>query len=326
MIWLIALILACVALLLVDRHWRALGREAQIIDSKQLWSLQRDRVYDRDELPVVFLGASRTLYGIEPKAWRERNPAHKPIQLAVNGHHPLAVLLDLARDDDFNGLVLVDVDPYALLAQYQGMQQPWVDHYHQRWTPSWRLHRIVLNAWQRISVLANPELALLPSLRHYFEGGRPMGQEATVSSNRSSTIRFDRIDLVGSRAAFEEVAEMKLKFEIPPPDEYLAALADVISAARTIEARGGRVVFWQPPVSGKLLLAEQVQMQRARYWDRFAAQPGIHTLHFADVPAMMHFDLPDLSHVRTEDRVALTEALYDALEARGLLPNPVAPP
>ena len=53
-------------------YWRAQGVAPEAIDSQQLWALQRDRATGATPRPVVFLGASRTVYGIDPKVWRER--------------------------------------------------------------------------------------------------------------------------------------------------------------------------------------------------------------------------------------------------------------
>ncbi|MBP7537456.1 MAG: hypothetical protein KA790_10765, partial [Ottowia sp.] len=65
--WLVvgSLALACmlVSLTAVERYWRRLGFTPGVIDSMQLWALQRDHARQAAPRPLVFLGASRTLFG-----------------------------------------------------------------------------------------------------------------------------------------------------------------------------------------------------------------------------------------------------------------------
>ena len=60
-------------------------------------------------------------------------------------------------------------------------------------------------------------------------------------------------------------------------------------------------------------------MPRARYWDAFAAQPGVQALHYEDVPEWRALVLPDRSHVTREDRSVLTAGLAAELRRRGWL-------
>ncbi|HUH58047.1 MAG TPA: hypothetical protein VL020_05995, partial [Pseudomonadales bacterium] len=49
-------------LLAYNNYWLKQGHVPNIADSKSLWAAQRDKVYRRDKTPLVFLGASRTLF------------------------------------------------------------------------------------------------------------------------------------------------------------------------------------------------------------------------------------------------------------------------
>lgn len=319
--WLGALLLAAAALALWDRHWRGEGVAPEVIDSKQLWAQQRDRA-DGNGPPrsVVFLGASRTVYGIDPKVWRERRPQDKPIMLAVNGHYPAATLRDLAFDDDFHGLVVCDIDSYGLLPAHWDMQQPWVDYLHTRWNANWRIHRLLLTQWQRTSVLANPAVGLWPALKRW-RAGEPLALPYSVNfANRAGEMRFERVDTAGLAAHFDSEVDFKLgRFPAPTPQQFAADLAPVDDWVARIRARGGDVVFVTLPVQGRLPEMETRYMPRADYWDAFAQRPGIRALHYGDAPALQALPLPDHSHVRADDRRTLTLALMDALEARGWL-------
>jgi hypothetical protein len=319
-IWATAILLALLTLAAVEAHWRRLGFQAEIRDSKQLWSMQRARVYGSDPLPVVFIGASRSAYGIDIARWHERYPQTRPLMLSVNGHHPMATLRDLASDEGFQGLVVCDVNSEGLWIRYRDMQQPWVDFYHQRWTPNWHAHRLLLNLWQRISVLGNPELAWKPVMRRWLAGQADELPVPKIDAERSGLVRFERIpDLAGFARWFEQGNAEKMREARPDASDYIDDLADVVDWVHAIQARGGQVVFFQPPVAGTLRDLEFHYFERARYWDAFAALPGIHAIQGMDIPAIRQLPLPDLSHVKGSDRARLTDELAKEIERRGLI-------
>lgn len=318
--WLGALALACALLAGWEFYWRAQGVAPEAIDSQQLWALQRDRADAAKPRPVVFLGASRTVYGIDPKVWRERLPQHKPLMLAINGHYPLATLRDLALDEDFNGLVICDVDSYGLLPAYWDMQQPWLDYRATRWNANWFIHRVLLTRWQRSSVLANPAIGLWTVLKRVWSGRSLELPYSRNFANRAGEMLFDRVDTAKLAAHFDSEVDPKIAlFPAPSPATFLADLQPVEDWVARLRARGGDVVFVTMPVAGRLPEMETRYMPRALYWDAFAQRPHIHALHYADVPALGAIPLPDHSHVRAEDRRTLTLALIDALQARGWL-------
>lgn len=321
--WLGALALAAAVLLAWEWRARAAGVAPEVIDSQQLWALQRDRA---DGVPpprtTVFLGASRTVYGIDPKVWRERLPAHKPLMLAINGHYPAATLRDLAFDEDFRGLAVVDIDSYGLLPAHWDMQQPWIDYRRTRWNANWHIHRLLLTPWQRTSVLANPAVGLWATARRLVGGAALALPYSRTFSNRAGEMRFERVDTAGLAAHFDAEVDPKIaRFPAPSPQRFLADLAPVEDWVARIRARGGEVIFVTMPVQGRLPEMETRYMPRAQYWDAFARRPGIRALHYADVPALRSLALPDHSHVRATDRRTLTLALIDALQARGWLPD-----
>ena len=113
--WLLAIVLAVAACGFVEAHWRALGYRPNILDSRQLWAQQRERVDRGRGITLALLGASRTEFGIDPKRLRERLPKYRPVMLAVDAHYPLATLRDLAEDENFRGVVLCDLDAVGYL-------------------------------------------------------------------------------------------------------------------------------------------------------------------------------------------------------------------
>jgi hypothetical protein len=318
--WIVALVLAALALGGYESLWRARGLEPGLIDSPQSWSVQRDRIYDDTLRPVVFLGASRTVYGIDPSVWKTERPGDKPLMLAVNGHYPVVTLQDLANDENFSGLVIVDIDSYGLLAAHHDMQQPWLDYYHRRWNYNWLGHRLLLDQWQLHSVLANPGISLWTSLKRALGKGAFQLPYSESRTDRSGWMRFDKVDIAALAAHFDAGVEPKMaRFPAPSPADFLAQTKPVIEAAERIRARGGDVVFVTLPVAGKLVEMETRYMPRADYWDAFGKLPGVRAVHYEDVPEWQALELPDRSHVTPEGRAILTKGLIAELQRHGWL-------
>jgi hypothetical protein len=313
--WVLAIALASTGLLAYEMHWRAKGLFPSVIDSPQLWSAARDHVRGDS---VVLLGASRTVYGIDPAQWMRERPADHAVMLAINGHYPVVALQDLAADDDFHGLAVVDIDSYGLLAAHHDMQQPWVAYHRERWNWNWRWHRALLDRWQAHSVLANPDIALLPVLKRAWSHSEYHLPYSESFADRSGFMRYDKVDTAALAARFDAGVEPKMaRFPAPSPAEFLEQARPVIEAAAKIQARGGEVVFVVLPVQGRLVEMETRYMPRAAYWDAFAAQPGVHAIHYEDVPEWRELVLPDRSHVTREGRATLTHGLIAEFQRRG---------
>jgi hypothetical protein len=319
--WLIAIAVATMFVGMAEWHWRALGYRPNIRDSAQLWSIQRDRVYATDKIPLAILGASRIEFGIDTKLLKELLPQYRPVMLAQNAHYPLATLRDLAEDERFHGVVLCDLESSGLYKMYADMQQPLVDYRRHQWSPSWRVHRLLLSLWQAHAVAADPDLGVVASAK------RLLGDPAlsppdyfTFYADRSGDIDFTRTDVEAARRHFFELAaDPKHLKALVEPQQWFDDLSDVFAWTRRIEARGGKVIFYQSP-TGKALHAAEMQIHPpALYWDRFAAGVPAPVIDAAAVPALNAFVEPDESHLDFRDKPAYTRALVDTLVSRGLL-------
>lgn len=180
-----------VSLTAVERYWRRHGFTPGVIDSMQLWSLQRDQARRAAPRPLVFLGASRTLFGIDLPTVRAMLPGWQPVMLALNGRYPLAALRDLADDDAFRGTVVLDIDSRGLARYNHAAQAEYVDYYHGQWSPSWRWHRQFLNHWQGALAIGNPDLAIVRALQRRAAGQRrPELPTHTTAPDRDSQLDF----------------------------------------------------------------------------------------------------------------------------------------
>ena len=303
-----------------ELHWRSLGYEPGIIDSKLLWAEQRDQVDARgSRTPLVILGASRIEFSVDMDVLEDALPGYRPVMLAINGHYPLAVLRDLAEDEDFNGVVLCDIDARGLSAHYFDMQQPYVDYHRKQWTPSWRVHRRALDLWQSTAVIANPDFGLLPTLLRW-SGGRadPWKSHIRFHRDRSADIDFQRVDTAAATQAFVDGFKRRLQSDPPPsPEQWLAGLAEVGKWVAQIKGRGGEVVFYDTPTSGKLREYADEAFPPSLYWDRLSATIHAPTLRYTEMPALEDIPLADGSHLDFRHKSEYTHALVDALADRG---------
>lgn len=320
LVWPLALLLAALALVLVERHWRSLGYHPNVLDSMQLWSLQRDRVYGDSPVPLVLLGASRIEFGVDPAVLADALPGYRPLMLAINGRYPIATLRDLAADADFHGVVLCDVESNGLLAAYHDMQQPYVDYYHSQWTPHWRWHRHMLTLWQQSALIADPRFGVLASLRHAWLGGQPFRDYVRLFPDRSGAIDYALTDVAGAKRHFAETVEGNIaRLPAHDPDRWLAGLEPVFADVRRIQQRGGQVIFYESPLRGRQREVMERVYPRPSYWDRFVAASPAPVLSAQSVPALAAFPLPDDSHLDGRDRAAYTRTLAEELLMRGLL-------
>lgn len=301
-------------------RWRMAGFGPQVIDSKSLWALERSRV-DRSGLePLVILGASRILCGVDLPTLRQRLPRYQPVMLAINASYPLAALRDLANDQNFRGTVLLDIDTRGLTRPAWEMQQPWVDFAAREFSPSIALNRILLNHWQARMVVAQHDLSLPNTLRRWISGGgEPFRPYSIFHADRSCDIDYSRTDPSLARAQFDAHVAANRNLMDPgiAPVRFLEDLVEVDGWIAEIQRRGGRVIVFQTPTSGARLALEEEIFPRGRFWDPWAARNSAPILHFADEPSLGRFELPDDSHLDFRDKPAYTGALVDVLMRRG---------
>ena len=323
--WLLAGVIALgIASALVawqEYRWRLRDYHPGILDSAQLWSLQRDRAYASDKTPLLLLGASRIQFGIDTKLLRDLLPRYQPLMLAYNGHYPIATLLDLGADANFHGVVLCDVDARGLASYYRDAQQSYVDYFHKHWSPNWHVHRLLLTHWQRAMTVAAPEFGVVAELKRSVGlPDWPPRSHVNFHSDRSGDIDFSDVDKPALTRSFVEGFNDDMRTHPPQASEiWLANLQPVAAAVAAIRKRGGDVVFVQTPTSGELHGLEDAAYPRAVYWDRLSAATGAQTIASDDVPEWKSFRLLDGSHVDYHDKPAYTRAFVDALLARGVL-------
>jgi hypothetical protein len=305
--------------LLYEGYLRDQGHLPSIIDSSQLWAQERSRTDGSDA--VVFIGASRTLYGVDLRTVREVIPGSKPVMLALNGAYPMATLKALADDTAFSGTLLVDVDARGLSESNWDAQSAKNHYFEQDWTPNWAVHRRLLNALQRHWVFLTPRLGALPVLKSVItDAPAPFLAHDTLSAQREGFLNFDRVSATGLSEMFRVGLVEELALHPPPSaDNWLRALAPVKQWVQQIEARGGRVIFFVPPVSGHQATLAEAAYPFARYWQRFIAEYDLVGWHYRESDIFTALELPDNSHVDARQKAEYTRLLLMELKGRGLL-------
>jgi len=322
--WIIALVL-CAGAVIAFEHWlRVHDYRPTLQDDKDLWSMQMDRLKRHGDA-VALLGASRIQYAVDPvlvSAFTGR-PA---MMLAVNGAYPIAALRELALDPAFHGIAIVGIDSRGLSQRHWDMQQPWFDHYEHRWTMARRIHRALLTPLQQHFVFIRSPFAWVQILRRYLAGyGPPINDYVVILPDRLGVLDYRRTDVAAIRE--RRIADLREYYRDnrpDPPAQWLAALDQVSTWVRMIQARGGKVVFFREPSGGEHLRLDEKNFPRALYWDAYARIAPMPMIDFRDEPAFAAIPLPDTSHIDGTDIPRFTRTLLEMLSRRGIL-VPVAP-
>ncbi len=323
--WLLAIAITVCGWTAFERYWRGQGYAPTVMDSMDLWSLNRARaVKAAPPLRVALLGASRIQYGLSPSIFRDEARAMHisadPIMLAVNGRYPLSALRDLADDENFKDIAIVGIDSRGMDRRVWEMQEKYVQQYHHDWSPSREVHRRLLTHLQPHALAARPDFAFVTLIKRALDGqGSPYREYVTFERDRSGGTDYARSNMAAIRAA--RVADIKRYYEtstLPAPAAWLNEMREVIRWVEKINARGGKVVFYREPVSGEHLEVDEAHFPRVQYWDRLAAIMPAAMIDFRDYPELA-IDTPDTSHVDIKDIDRHTRALVRVLKAKQIL-------
>jgi len=315
--WLATLALAIALTCGFEAFTRAHDQRPTVVDDPTLWSLSRHRV-DGDRSTIVFLGASRMALGYSARGFAEAAPGLRGVQLAIDGVPPLGVLRDLAEDDQFRGVAVVDIIEWDVgVFDDIDSVRAWVNRSNALWrAPGALANRLLATPVQaRLALLAIGSHRLLNALL----GRRTWPRPTTVvaDADRSSYADYRLTE----PAALKARSERRVAGVGPPvpPDGWLAFLArDYEPWIQRIRAHGGDVVILHMPIDGALAALIDRDYPRARYWDAYAARSAAHVLHFRDIPAIATMACPDDMHLDQRDKDAFTRAVVGAMRERGV--------
>jgi hypothetical protein len=334
--WLV-LVLVVAATAAWEWKMRTLGLHAgDLDDSKWHWAVERRKLENAHHDDVVIIGSSRILFDTDLDVWQEIT-GHRPIQLALVGTNPRPVLMRLAKDSAFNGMIVVGVTPdlyfmdrFSYIPQYENVLDFW-----QQESPSERVgHRIGLFISQHLAFL-DEAYRLAPLIERIDIPDRPGLRRPYLDVWKLAETTADRQHRMWSRLE----TDVRLRDHArlvwgpfdgsgPPPESVTRAIEESRQAVKTIRARGGEVVFIRAPSAGLYYEAEQLGAPRARTWDRLLRETGAFGIHFEDYPEMQNLEVPEWSHLSRESATRFTRAYVGVLRERyvGLRSSPVAHP
>jgi hypothetical protein len=314
--WLVALAAAIALVWLCEHVSRARGQRPSVVDDPVSWAVAR-RSVDDDANVVAFVGTSRMQLAYSARAFAAAAPSLRGVQLAINGVPAVGIVEDLAADEHFHGIAVVDVDEWDIeWGDPYAMAKPYVERAH----ALWRAPGALANRW--LAGLAQEQLAVLAV------GGRPLATSLVKGRWPAPTwVVADRDRISVGDARLTDAASLRAKADKrltnfdarpSPPELWLTKAIAMEPLVAKIRAHGGDVVFVRLPISGRLAAGFAKAYPRAQYWDAFAAKTAAHVLHYEDVPAM-RVDCPDEMHVDARDQDAVTRALVGQL--RGMIPR-----
>lgn len=317
--WLVALVAVAAAALAFETFLRSRHYVPTVQDDRDLWSLQADLI-TRDGGGIALLGASRIQFAVDP-AQVAQATGRSTAMLAVNGHYPLAALRWLAEDPSFHGLVIVGIDARGLSKRHWDMQQPWIDHYHDRWTYARKIHRLLLTPLQQHFVFMRSPFALAALVRRQLAGlGLPFNDYTVLRPDRLGLIDYGRTDIAAiKRQRIVDLVQYYKDHPPEPPAEWVRDLEQVSAWVRAIQARGGQVVLFREPSAGEHLALDETNYPRDAYWDAYARVSPAVMIDFRDEPSLAAIPLPDTSHIDATEIPRFTAALLAVLARRGII-------
>jgi hypothetical protein len=317
--WLVALAIALGGAAALELASRAHGQRPSVVDDPASWAVARRTIED-DPRVVAFVGASRMALGYSADAFAAAAPERRGVQLAIDGASPFGVLADLAADERFHGLVVLDLIEWEV-----GAPDAFNDArlYVERAHAPWRAPGAMANRY--LAGQAQAQLAVLALGGHHvissWLGNRRWPSPSWVAADRARISRADYA--LAEPAALARKRDNRLATipaATPSPEAWLATVADELEPLfRKIRDHGGDVAVIHMPLSGRLIEVFDHKYPRPQYWDAFAVRSAAHAIHFRDLPAMAAMTCPDEMHLDQRDQAAFTIALVDALRARGLL-------
>lgn len=306
---------------------RSVGVPTSYDDDPGLWADKRDKVYQPADKATVFIGSSRNKYDVDIPTWQKLT-GERVIQLSCVGSSPLPVLDNLAADEKFKGKLIIDVTEilfFSTSPKFSELPDKNISWFKKR-TPAQRFsfqatHLLEsqfafidkdyfsLNALiNRYKIPNRPGVFVFPDFPHQFE-------RVTFERQSYMTNAFVADTNLQNQVRGVWAFLQKINKDPPLSGRGLDSLLNTVKmAVDKIKARGGQVLFIRTPSSGPFLMGENMGYPRDKYWDRVLTTTGCPGVHFADYPAIAHFECPEFSHLKPSDAVIYTTNLVDILQ------------
>lgn len=312
----------------LEYYWRSKGYPLSFNDDKALWTLVRKELKSYTGPATVFIGSSRIKFDIDIPTW-EKLTGERSFQLAIVGTSPRLVLLDLARDENFKGKLIVDVmDPLNFGADTMRSElfaREALEYYHHE-TPAQAVSAALnFRLESRLLCLEEGKFGLNSLVKELSQENRagvlaptiPWRKELTYVTNRRQS-KLTPFFLGNPQAQKAHIEHWKKRAGFNSPVAFKPGALDSIclqykTAIDRIRARGGTVVFLREPSNDVHLERELKFFPRKVYWDHLLSYTNTPGFHFSDYPATAGMICPEGSHLAPEDAVKYTSWLVQTL-------------
>ena len=323
---LLALLLTAVLMGAWEAWVRSEGVTPAYRNSDGQWTEQRRRINSGAGDGWAFTGSSRVLFNMQLAVWERLDKRH-PIQLALEGTAPVAVMEDLADDEDFTGKLIVGVAPGLFFSGYEYRRSA-IDRFSTESPTQW--------FGNQLSMLVEPYLAFydpdfaLPAIIRRQPVPAREGVIFDLEIRKLGVVGRDRNtrlwDRIINDEAFRELtrelwAQNWMPFaKLPPPVQEMLLesrqkqLDRAIAATEKLQAKGVEVIFVQMPYEGHYATSEIDIAPRDQTWDVLLERTGALGLHFQDHEEMQGYYLPEWSHMTGEEADRFTEAFYGLVQ------------
>lgn len=312
-------------------YWRGKMYVAgDFVNSSAMWAQERRKAVGD---ATVIIGSSRIFFDIDLDVWEEMSGV-RPVQLALEGTSPRIFLGDLAKDEKFNGLVIVGVTAPLFFTQDGGLRGAVLDYIREQ-SPSQRVdHRLSMALEEVFAFLdeqTRPKRQIALAYLPLREGMRPR-----FDPRKLEVLGHDRNTELWRRVPEDETyrkeatGQWELAFSLlapppgpdggpppPMPDEAInAVIAEVKANVDKIRARGGDVAFLRLPYDGGFKPIEDQGFPRERFWDRLVAGTDSAGVTFHDYPELQGYYVPEWSHLEAREAERYTRTLAPIFYAR----------
>ncbi|MCG8405832.1 MAG: hypothetical protein MI923_11605 [Phycisphaerales bacterium] len=323
-LWACCLVTASIAVSSVEAYWRSHGHRPSMVDSLEHWAFYRSKVSDNQREHVVLVGSSRIQLGFSTDTFREKFPRHQLTQLAIDSRFPIAVLRDLANDEQFRGIAICSMTALGFLRQNWEDQQDYVEFFHHDYMFHHAWDGIVGSRLKAQLVVLSPKVRIDRVLRAVLtQSPLPEPSYLVTRADRSRLADYSMMNDIEShrRRRVDNHKKWLDNHQRLTAQDWMKDVAKIEELVQRIHRRGGQVVFVRFPTADEHWIVDEATYPKADYWDRMAAYTSARTIHFADIPALSRFELPDTSHLDQKDAPEFTLALLNQLRRHQVVPR-----
>ena len=299
--------LTAVALLVTEGMWHGLGYPPQQSDLIYFAGLRK--AADTESNAVTLVGSSRFRYGLNPATLGAAIPGRRFLQLALDGNSALPVLSDLAKDPNFHGLVVCELNPPHWDGQYNfGWRPEAVKFAHPEVSGAYLEMVLDEHVRQHFSFFSYDLFTELPNLLQH-KPRKPIEHPDRFEPMVDLGPTIDRKLTAGWEDVAREAAKRigtKASWQMP---------AVPLSWINQIRARGGDVAFVRMPIYGSLRVIEDQLFPHLPSLMQDMRAKGFVVIDFADMPE--HFYCPDGSHLEEKEADRFSRLAAQALAAKG---------